>query len=319
MRKNKIIQENTSVVPVEKIFNIFNSEFIRTSVPAKEKGVLPDVKIIFPLNEYIDKVVFKPREFLSPKEAIIQRALLGLVKMKFDAFKGTDINSDGTPTTAEQRAEQFRQNEFLIYTAEIEAVLKIKGNIKREIHSAFRKLKEMDIDLVIPNGENDESECFGAIVNDLTHYKQRGYYTFLPSQLFQIMRKQEFREMDRFDAFHKITKEKNNELHYRQIHIEPSELLSLNRIQQAIMLYMLAYFEQSNGTKKEELFELNNNFYKGLFNTKEVSINQAWKFKRSLTGHHPQDGKEIIGLMEMEKYLGMFKFIGSHQLRVIFR
>jgi hypothetical protein len=267
------------IVQIEKVFNIFNSQFVRTSVP---KGEIPESKILFPLNEYIEKIEFKPKEYITPTEAIIQRVILGIIKTKFDAFIGT--------------AGEFQQHEFHIYISEVESKVG-KKNISREIHKSLIKLKEMDIDLTLA-GKNAPKQ-YGSIVNDISHFEGQGYYGFMASQLFQTMRLKKFRDEAKFDVIG---------LDFKKVHIQPTEFLELNKIQQQAMLFFLCELEDSNWRVISREYELDNKFYLRLFNTKKISKNQPARFKES-----------IRGLIEMSKYKDMFEFIGTKTLKVNFQ
>jgi hypothetical protein len=270
------------IIYLEKAVNFFNEKIVKMKIGKNEKPTEWSVKIE---ESQITEVFFHPTHYITPREAIIQRLIMGMVKDLFHTFEGT--------------ATEFKEHRFEITTGEIQSRLETP-RLHREIRIAFDKLMKFGIKVELKKIRTQ----YTGILKNGEHNKGSDVWSFQANPMFQIMRKDIHRSQVVFDAG-KTSPDKKTPP-YTQVFINLNDILKLEkRSHQNLLYYFIIQFEKSNCQLPCQIYYLNDDQIMKILNKHEKLE------KKTLQNYKSSLKKDINEIMAMEVYDGLFEWIGT--------
>ena len=288
MKKNTYLLKERETVNIESAFNYFTTKLIKAkSLPTTSNQSPPswEFEITAP-NSSLSKVIFEPRDYITPTEAVIQRVILGLIKEKIDLF---DTISSST---------RFEDTDFSITLKEVSSRLG-KTRLSKAIHSTFYKLSRFNIEA--RRGENPDDYIASSIIAEYEYISETKEFVFRANKMFQVMREDKLRQ-NHFEAI------VENTGGYRPIFINLNELFELkNQWQKILLHYFIVQFEATNCQRiKPKSYFINNEFVMKVLNKDVLSKNDLGQMR-----------KTIDDLMAMPQYKKLFAWSGRGRLTLV--
>ena len=256
---NNLTKTNTCVA-IEKVFNIFTSHQVRTTIPADGKPVAWKVPVNDPKSDVVS-ILFEPTYYITPIEKIIQRVVLGIVAKKFDMYQG--------------HPQDFPNTRFYISTREIADLIPKKftnDEIKKAVKKQFKFI--IDVKLKKKNGKGTETHT-STLLHSGVWEDLEDCFSFKPSILFQQIRKETLRSS--------VVQKRIGGMNYIKIRTDLTNLVNYPKPEMQFLLFINDFFENTHlQQKKPKDFVMDTKFYQSLLNTRKITGRQKRRTRETI-------------------------------------